>query len=101
MKLSWSREAERNLEDIFDYIAQDDPKAAMRWVQRLQGRAEAASDLPMAGRVVPEIGRSDVQEVFCRTYRIVYRVTESAVVVLTVFEGHRVFPGDDLDDSQG
>jgi hypothetical protein len=41
-------------------------------------------------RIVPEIGRSDVREVFLRTYRIVYRVLDEGIVVLTVVEGHRL-----------
>jgi mRNA-degrading endonuclease RelE of RelBE toxin-antitoxin system len=36
--------------------------------------------------------------VFKRTYRIVYRVTEERIEVLTVFEGHRLFP-DDVNES--
>ncbi len=39
---------------------------------------------------MPEIGRSDVREVFLRTYRIVYRVLDEGIVVLTVVEGHRL-----------
>ena len=33
-----------------------------------------------------------MREVFVSTYRIVYRVREGGIVVLTVFEGHRSFP---------
>jgi plasmid stabilization system protein ParE len=48
--------------------------------------------MPLGGRRVPELGRDDVREVFKRTYRIVYRVTETRVEILTVFEGHQLFP---------
>ena len=30
-----------------------------------------------------------MREVFLRSYRIVYRVVDEGIVVLTVFEGHR------------
>lgn len=43
-------------------------------------------------------GRSDIREVFVRTYRIVYRVREEGILVLTVFEGHRLFPRSEDDD---
>ena len=42
----------------------------------------------------PELGRDDVRETFQRTCRIVHRVTEDRVEILTVFEGHRVLPDD-------
>jgi len=41
--------------------------------------------------MVPELQREDIREVFLRTYRIVSRVREQVIDVLTVFEGHRRF----------
>ena len=101
-RLTWSSRAESDLEAIGDYLAADDPVAAERWVNKLLATARAAADVPMAGRVVPEIRLASVREVFLRTYRVVYRVREDHVVVLTIFEGHRLFPSDvDLGDDPG
>lgn len=47
---------------------------------------------------VPEIDRDDVREVLLRGYRIVYRVLEHEIHVLTVFEGHRLFPASSILD---
>ena len=95
--LRWTERAVADLFAIGDYIALDDPGAARSWVERLRKRAEKAAVLPSAARVVPEIGRSDVREVFVRTYRIVYRIVDDGIVVLTVFEGHRLLGGLDAD----
>jgi addiction module RelE/StbE family toxin len=101
-RLVWTSRAEADLEAIGDYIAAENPVAAERWVRKLLATARAAADVPLAGRVVPEIRMGDVREVFLRTYRIVYRVRGDHVVVLTVFEGHRLFPSDvDVDDDPG
>ncbi|KFE72305.1 hypothetical protein DB31_0567 [Hyalangium minutum] len=40
------------------------------------------------------MGREDLREVLLRNYRIVYRIQTDGIVVLTVFESHRLFPGD-------
>lgn len=93
-RLRWSRRAEADLEAIHDYIAADNPVAAARWIEKLLVRAEKASLLPYASRVVPEFGREDLREVGVRTYRIVYRIRENEVQVITVFEGHRLFPAE-------
>lgn len=85
-------QALQDLDAIRRYIALDNPRGAQRWVGRLQARGRAAAETPLAGRVVPELSRDDVREVFLRSYRIVYRVLESEVHVLTVFEGHRLMP---------
>ncbi|MCC7542701.1 MAG: type II toxin-antitoxin system RelE/ParE family toxin [Deltaproteobacteria bacterium] len=75
------------------------PTAARTWVEEIRQRAARASSMPRAGRVVPEVARDDVREVFQRTYRIVYRVVDDGIVVLTVFEGHRLMGK--LDPDQG
>jgi len=78
-----------DLEEIEEYIARDNPRAAASWVLKLLDAAARAADQPRAGRVVPEYGDPEIREVFLRTYRIVYRVEPERLVVLTVFEGHR------------
>lgn len=88
--IRWTERAIADLFAIGDYIARDNPNAARSWVERLRQRAVAAEHLPNAARVVPEIGRRDVREVFLRTYRIVYRIVDDGIVVLTVFEGRRL-----------
>lgn len=89
MAVIWTARARDDLADIFRFIALDNRQAAERWIGRLIERAELAATLPLGGRIVPELGRDDVREVFERTYRIVYRVTGKEIRVLTVFEGHR------------
>jgi plasmid stabilization system protein ParE len=90
VKLRWTRNAERQLVEIGRYIARDKPGAARRWVETLRRRAIGAAERPFSGRVVPELDREDVREVVVGGYRIVYRVGEGAVEVVTVFESHRL-----------
>ena len=94
MKFVWTQRARADLLAIGDYIAEDNPRAARRWVDKLRDRARKAAQMPGAGRMVPEVGSQDVREVFVRTYRIVYKVRQRQIDVLTVFEGRRLFPGD-------
>lgn len=97
--LRWTERAASDLIAIGEYIAADNPTAARAWVEKLRQRAVKASKMPRAGRVVPEIARDDVREVFQRTHRIVYRVVDHGIVVLTVFEGHRLLG--EVDPDQG
>lgn len=87
MKRRYSRRALVDLQAIGRYIGRDDRNAAQRWLERLRSRAEAAARSPLVGRVVPELGRDDVREVFLRTYRIVYRVGVKEIVILRFVEG--------------
>lgn len=98
MKVAWSRRARRDLTEIGRYIRRDNPKAARIWVSRLLARAELAGASPQGGRVVPEVERSDVREVFERTYRIIYQVRSDSILVLTILEGHRLLRAEQLGD---
>ena len=95
--IRWTERAVADLMAIGDYIAADKPEAARAWVERIRERAAVAAEAPRAGRVVPELGRDDVRETFLRSYRIVYRVVADGIVVLTVFEGHRLLGSLDPD----
>jgi len=94
----WSRRARKDLCDIGDFIARDKPEAAARWVARVLDAADRVAVFPASGWVVPEIGRDDVREVILSAYRIVNRIRENDIIVLTVFEGHRRLPNMMDDD---
>ena len=92
MKLFWTETAKQDLKAIRQYIATDNPIAAKQWILRLRERARNALHAPLAGRAVPELSREDIRELIEGNYRIVYQVFADRLVILTVFEGHKLFP---------
>jgi toxin ParE1/3/4 len=88
--LRWSKRALDDLEAIGEYIACDRPVVALEWVARLYQRAENAAAHPLAGRVVPERDDPTLREVIEKQYRIVYRVLDDEILIVTVFEGHKL-----------
>ena len=93
LKVEYSPTALFDLEDIADYIAQDNPVAAEQWVEKLMAAAEKVASHPRTGRAVPEVDDSKIREVIVGAYRVVYRVEEKRLLVLTVVEGHRRLRG--------
>jgi addiction module RelE/StbE family toxin len=98
MIVVWADQAFDRLAEIRDYIARDDPEAADRHIDKLIARGDSLSEFPNLGRRLPELPRADLRELVEGNYRIVYRVREEAIQILTVFEGHRLLPIDDLPD---
>ena len=90
MKLFWANTAKRDLVSIFIFIAADNPAAAKRLVNRIRERARNATLSPLASRIVPELSRDDIRELIEGNYRIVYQVFPERLLILTVFEGHRL-----------
>lgn len=91
MSIIWSREARESLAEIEEFIARDSVERAVHFVDALIDHAEALLvDNPRSGRVVPEKSHPDMRELIYRGYRIVYRLKNDEVEILTVFEGHRL-----------
>jgi toxin ParE1/3/4 len=88
VKLVWSPRAKRDLAAIADFIALDDPVDARRWIDRLRDRARRAAVVPRSGHKLPELDRDHLREVFVRSYRVIYQVGTSTIIVLAVVEGH-------------
>jgi plasmid stabilization system protein ParE len=86
LRVAWTEEALRRLAEIEDYVARDRPIAARRLVARLIRRGDSLSRTPRIGRRVPELLDSGFREIIAGAYRIVYRLDESQVEILTAFE---------------
>jgi plasmid stabilization system protein ParE len=90
----WAEDAARDLEQIVEYVAIDNPAAAQQLLSRIRAAAGDLVLFPERGRVVPELvarGVSLYRELAIRPYRLVYRASEGQVFVLVVFDGRRDF----------
>lgn len=54
-KLVWSKESLLRLQEIEDYIAKDNPKVAIEFVNKIIERVESIILHHQKGRIVPEI----------------------------------------------
>jgi plasmid stabilization system protein ParE len=90
-KVVWSGRAERDLENLHDYIAKDKPAAATRYVKALRTACRRLVDYPQSGRV------------FDKTYRVIvyrnhlvfhrYDAARKIVIVVRVVDGRRDLSG--------
>ena len=96
MQLIWTREALERLTEIEAYISKDSPERAINFVTYLVDQGDTLKDHPKIGRVVPELGNENIRELIARKYRIIYRLSEKRIEILTVFEGHRLLQLDEL-----
>jgi toxin ParE1/3/4 len=97
MQIIWTQEALEQLIAIEDYIARGNPELAVKFVDQIIEHAESLPGNPRLGRVVPEIANPDIRELIFNKYRIVYRLSETRMEILTIFEGHRLFRIDEIN----
>jgi plasmid stabilization system protein ParE len=75
-----------------DHIAQDSPQIADLVVRRIIKAIERLESFPESGRKVRERNDPEIREVIAAPYRVVYRLREGNVEIITVFRATRLFP---------
>lgn len=85
--------AEQDLEAIHDYIAEFDCVAnANRVLDGLLDVVESLSRFPERGSYPKELvglGVKEYRQTFFKPYRVIYRVTDSQVIVYLIADGRR------------
>jgi len=84
MRVIWSYVAVGNLIENSRYIAKENPDAARAVINDIYEAGNRIKEFPDKGRIVPEIGKSNVKEIFCRSYRIIYKIESRKITILTV-----------------
>ena len=84
MKVAWSYVALGNLIETNKYIASENPEAARKVINDIFEVGNKIKVFPEKGRIVPELRRKNIREVFCYEYRIIYRIESKRIYVLTV-----------------
>ena len=85
--------AERDLEELYDYIAaQDSPGSAAQVLDRIEKALQGLSTFPDRGshpKELLELGIRDYRQVFFKPYRLIYRFLEQRVYVYLIVDGRR------------
>ena len=97
MKVVWSPFALERVEEIADYIAEDNVEAARIFLIDIFAAVGRLRSFPQSGRAVPEVNRSDIREILFKKYRVVYRVARQQVSILTVRHGKQRLPLEEVE----
>jgi addiction module RelE/StbE family toxin len=88
----WSNVAENDLKNIIEYIAADSPSSALRIFENIKQTASNLYIFPERGRVVPELrdqGILQYRELIISPWRVIYRISEKIVYVLSVLDSRQ------------
>ncbi len=96
MKIFWSPLAIDRASEIAEYIAQDKPSAAAKWIDTVFSRVEQLKSAPENGRLVPEIRNNQFRELIYGNYRIIYRIEKKQISILTIRHGKQILPIDEI-----
>ena len=88
-----TEQAERDLEELYDYIAaHDTPGNAARVLDRIEKALQSLSTFPERGSRPKELlalGIREYRQTFFKPYRLIYRIVEQRVYVYLIVDGRR------------
>jgi toxin ParE1/3/4 len=92
-KVLLTKDALRDLEELYDYIAfHDTPRKADYVLDKIEKTFSNLSVLPERGAYPKELlalGIREYREIFFKPYRIIYRIMKKKVFVLLIVDGRR------------
>jgi len=90
-EIVWSEPALSDLDAIADYIALENPAAAIELVKRVIGHVEQLVDHPESGSRPLELKRSRYRQIVEPPCRVFYRYDGRKVYILHVMRSERLF----------
>ena len=88
----WANIAEEDLTAIIKYIHSDNPAAAQYSLQKIKTKVSNLNSLPKRGRIVPELQQQGIlqyRELIVPPWRIIYRISDYFVYVLSVIDSRQ------------
>ena len=91
-QVQWASVAQIDLKQIIDYIALESPDNPSQILAKIKRKASDLYTLPDRGRIVPELKEQGIniyREIIVPPWRIIYRISDSNVFVLSVIDSRR------------
>ena len=91
-EIIWTNVAENDLKDIIEYIYLDNHQNALTVLKNIKQSASNLYSLPEKGRIVPELqaqGILQYRELIIPPWRLIYRIDERKIYVLSVIDSRR------------
>ena len=89
---AWAAVAQHDLKQIIDYIAIDSPGNASRILQKIKQKVSDFYVMPDRGRIIPELKEQGIhtyRELIIASWRVIYRISDTTVFVLSVIDSRR------------
>ena len=87
-ELKFTRQADEDLNDIWEYIAEDNPVAATEFIHTIEQKCQALADSPYmgvaCGDLSPNLRKKPVED-----YLIFYRPIKKGVEIIHILHGAR------------
>jgi addiction module RelE/StbE family toxin len=90
--VSITQNAENDLNEIIEYISQNNPQTALKILEKLQTKMKTLDRFPYRGGYVPELlekNIKDYRQILETPWKIIYKVENETVNILTIIDSRR------------
>ncbi len=95
-QVKWTAQALGDIDAISEYIARDSKYYARIFVSKVFDSVIRLEVFSESGRIVPEINQMNIREILLGNYRIIYRLKENLIEILTVYHCSRLLNGTNI-----
>lgn len=90
--VDFTRAAEREIEEIEEWIAADSPEASLRWLESLLDAVDRLETMPARCPLAPENHDhlEEVRQLILGRYRVLFTIQPGRVTILHVRHGARL-----------
>ena len=97
-QIKWTPQSLDDIDAIANFIARDSDYYARMFAIKIFDSVERLKSFPESGRIVPELNRKEIREVIFGSYRIIYRIRDKLVEILTVYHSARLLDVNKIKD---
>lgn len=91
-KVLWTVSANKDLEEIIEYISNDSIDVAIKQYEKIKKRSAELKSFPEKGRIIPELLKENIRtyrELIIEPWRLIYKVENRKVYVMAIIDGRR------------
>ena len=92
VKIEWSKIANDNLLQIYNYIYQDSIYYATKTINKIIQITDNLDFSPYMGRKVLEYHDNKIRELIYKSYRIIYEINLNKVFIRRIWHSARILP---------
>ena len=86
----WTIPAKHDLKKIYDYIAEDSQYYAKEVTEKIVELTTNLGTFSQKGRIVPELKKETIRELFFYSYRIIYEIYNGNIYIITILNMRKI-----------
>lgn len=91
----WTKEALQDIDSIANFISNDSEFYAKQFVKKIIDAALKLERYPTIGRPLRELPQSPYKEILFKKYRIIYRLDEINIYIISIHHSARLLENND------